>query len=432
MSSPLAIASVTAALKSLIDTGLTAFDLSSIGSYSVTALPPDRVETGQTEPNQVNLFLYQVTPNLGWRNAGLPATDGNGARAGGTPLALDLHYLLTAYGSKDTNAEVLLGFAMFLLHENPVLTRAYLRSVLVPSPWGASLPAVDLADQIELVKLTPAFLSTEDLSKMWTAMQARYRTTMAYMASVVLIQPGPGGKVAPPVLKQGPLDRGPVAVGAPGPSLASAHAAASESLPAVRLGDDVVLAGANLLKSGDPSATQASFEHAQTRIVTTVPVAAGPSPSTLIAHIPSIAEDADAMHEWVPGLYTVTLHTALPEGPQWTTNAVPVALSPIVDVSPLNAGPGDINLTVHCTPRIRPDQEPLVTLIFGSEQVLPAAITTPPGDQQPTELSFALKAVPKGEYLVRLRVNGIDSLPVTMSGTPPQLAFDPSQKVTVA
>src|SRR5205823_12978254 len=161
---------------------------------------------------------------------------------------------------KVTTAEVLLRWAMFLLHQTPVPTRAYPRTVLTPSPWG-SLPAADLADQVELIKITPAFLNTEDLSKMWTAMQARYRTTMAYMASVVLIQPGPGGRVAPPVLKQGSLDRGPFAVTAPGPSLSSARSAVSDSLPGVRLGDDVVLAGANL---GDPPATTASFEHAKT------------------------------------------------------------------------------------------------------------------------------------------------------------------------
>ena len=72
MSSALAIAAVTAALKDLLNDGLLNHDLSPIGSFSVTALPPDRVEVNQNEPNQLNLFLYQVTPNPGWRNHGLP------------------------------------------------------------------------------------------------------------------------------------------------------------------------------------------------------------------------------------------------------------------------------------------------------------------------------------------------------------------------
>ena len=266
MSSPLAIAAVTAALKDLLNDGLLNHDLSSIGSFSVTALPPDRVETGQNEPNQLNLFLYQVTANPGWRNEGLPTMASNGSRIGTAPMALGLHYILTAYGSQDLYAEVLLGYAMFLLHETPVLTRAQLRTVLgAPSPVGGSilpppfgnLSALDLADQVELIKITPSFLNTEDLSKMWTAMQARYRMTMAYMVSVVLIERTPGGRVAAPVLRQGSLDRGPVAVGAPSPTLSSVHAAISELLPAIRLGDDVKLTGSNL---EDPSTMTALFE----------------------------------------------------------------------------------------------------------------------------------------------------------------------------
>jgi hypothetical protein len=111
MSSALAIAAVTAALKDLLNDGLMDHDLSTVGSFSVTAQPPDRVTTGTTELNQLNLFLYQVTPNPGWRNANLPARDNKGARISNPPLALDLHYLLSAYGSQDLNAEVLLGYA---------------------------------------------------------------------------------------------------------------------------------------------------------------------------------------------------------------------------------------------------------------------------------------------------------------------------------
>ncbi len=78
MSNPLAIAAVTATIKDLLNDGLLNQDLSSIGSFSVTSLPPDRISTGQSEPNQLNVFLYQVTPNQGWRNVDLPSRDGSG------------------------------------------------------------------------------------------------------------------------------------------------------------------------------------------------------------------------------------------------------------------------------------------------------------------------------------------------------------------
>ena len=159
MSNALAIAAVTAALKDLIGNGLLGLDLSSIGSVTVSALPPDRIATGQTEPNQLNLFLYQVTPNIGWRNQALPTRDGSGARIGNPPLALDLHYMLTAYGAQDLSAEALLGFAMQFLHETPMLSRAQLRTVLgLPSPPFGNLSALSLADQVEWLKITPQFL----------------------------------------------------------------------------------------------------------------------------------------------------------------------------------------------------------------------------------------------------------------------------------
>jgi len=220
MSSPLAIAGVTAVLKDLLNEGLINHDLSKVGSFSVTALPPDRITIGATEPNQLNLYLYLVTPNQGWRNVALPSRNGKGDRLTNQPLALNLHYMLTAYGSEDFNAEILLGYAMHVLHENPVPTRQQIRRSLggpspvsggilppSPSPFG-SVMADDLADQAELLKVTPQSLSSDEMSKLWTAFQSKYRPSSAYMVSVVLIQATGPTVTALPVLKRGDKDRG--------------------------------------------------------------------------------------------------------------------------------------------------------------------------------------------------------------------------------
>lgn len=437
MSSPLAIAAVTAALKDLLNDGLLNHDLSTIGSFSVSASPPDRITTGLQEPNQLNLFLYQVTPNQGWRNTGLPTRDNRGGNVGSEPLALDLHYLLSAYGSQDFNAEILLGYAMQLLHDTPILSRDKLRIVLgapspvdgtiLPSPFG-NLSAADLADQIELVKLTPVYLSTEELSKMWTAMQARYRPTMAYLASVVLIQSANGARVAPPVLTRGKDDSGPVAVGSPSPTLSGVRPAVSDQLPAMRLGDDLFLNGNNF--SGDATMT-AVFENTKLNIVLEVMSAPVTSPTRLTLHVPAIADDANAMHEWAVGFYNLSLKVTRPNLPAWTTNSVPVALAPLITVNPLNAVPGDINLTITCTPRLRLEQQTQTSLIFGTSQVAPTLITTPGDATQPSTLAFTISGVGQGDYLVRLRVDGIDSLPVKITGSPPRFEFDDQQKVKV-
>jgi Pvc16 N-terminal domain len=200
MSSALAIAGVSAVLTDLLNNGVVDHNLAAtVGPVKVSAKPPDRVPpTTGPDPNQLNLFLYHVAPNPGWRNVALPARDEEGARLTNPPLALDLFYLLTAYGEKDFQAEILLGYAMQLFHETPVLTRDAIRTALRgPSPPvdGSTLPddfkmlaAADLAEQVEQIKIIPQTMSTEEMSKLWTALQTSYRPTAAYQVSVVLIE----------------------------------------------------------------------------------------------------------------------------------------------------------------------------------------------------------------------------------------------------
>lgn len=439
MSGALAIAGVTAALKDLLNDGLLNHDLSSLGSFNVTAQAPDRINTGNNETNLLNLFLYQVTPNLGWRNAGLPSRDGRGQRISNPPLALDLHYLLTAYGTQDLNAEILLGYAMQLLHETPMLTRDQLRTVLGPPPLvdGSFVPGVfgnlsaaDLADQVELIKVAPNFLGAEELSKLWTAMQARYRPSMAYIVSVVLIQADGPVRAPLPVLQRGPDDSGPQAQAAAAPSLLGARNRLSPLWPAVRLGDDVVLTGDRLQPD---SSLAAVFECGRLGVSNELALAAGPAPGELQAHLTATADDAQAGDEWGIGVYAVSVRVAVPNRPAWLTNAVPVALAPRIVASPLAAAAGNpIDLVVDCVPRLRPIQQPGVRLLLGSDTLEPASIDTPPDTTQPTRLHFSVPGLAAGAYVLRLRVDGIDSLPVVLAGTPPHLGFDSAQTLQVA
>jgi hypothetical protein len=279
------------------------------------------------------------------------------------------------------------------------------------------------------VKLTPVFLGTEELSKMWTAMQARYRPTMAYLASVVLIQRSTGARVAPPVLSRGKDDSGPVAVGSPSPTLTDVRPAPSDQLPAMRLGDDLLVTGNNF--TSDTTMT-AVFENAKLKLTREVTPAPTTSPTRLTVHVPGIGDDVNAMHDWAVGFYTLSLKVARPNLPAWTTNGVPIALAPLIVVSPLNAVPGDIDVTITCTPRLRSEQQAQTSLIFGTSQIAPTMITTPADPTQPTTLTFTVPGVVKGDYLVRLRVEGIDSLPVQLTGSPTRLEFDEQQKVKVS
>jgi Pvc16 N-terminal domain len=188
MSSPLSIATVTSVIKSVLENGLVMHGATTVvGELAVTALPPDRITTGADERSQLNIYLYRITPNTAWRAIPTGGEQPNGARS--VPLSLDLHYLLTAYGERDYHAETLLGSAMELLHETPVLTRETIAPTLASLAERDRSSAPDFADVIDFIDritLSPEFLSMEDLTKLWSALQARFRLSATYQASVLM------------------------------------------------------------------------------------------------------------------------------------------------------------------------------------------------------------------------------------------------------
>ncbi len=204
MSNVLSIAAVTAVLKVLLENGLVSDPIAaSVGDVIVTALPPDRISVEADERAQINLFLYQVTQNrnVDWVSQEFRSRhsriNGN-PRSPTPPLALDLHYLLTAYGAKDFQAELLLGYAMHLLHKTPAITSDIIENTLINasttntssafSQAVASVSVSDLAEQIGQIKLTPEFFNMEETSKLWSALQTHYRPSATYLASMVLIE----------------------------------------------------------------------------------------------------------------------------------------------------------------------------------------------------------------------------------------------------
>ena len=203
MSNALAIAAVTAVLKDLLENGLVSDSITtSVGDVIVSALPPDRISVETDECALINLFLYQVTQNRNadWISQEMrlrnPRQMGE-PRSTNPPLALDLHYLLTAYGAKDFQTEILLGYVMQLLHEIPVLTPDIIHTALkgastvnsssILSQALATVSVSDLADGLGQIKIYPEFFSMEETSKLWSALQTHYRPSAAYRASMVLI-----------------------------------------------------------------------------------------------------------------------------------------------------------------------------------------------------------------------------------------------------
>src|SRR5262250_3673227 len=94
-----------------------------------------------------------------------------------------------------TARQALLGYAVFFLHQNPVLSRSDINSALgalppsYPAPFATALGHSGLADQVEMIKITPATLGREEMAWLWTALKADYRPTFPFQVSVVLIEP---------------------------------------------------------------------------------------------------------------------------------------------------------------------------------------------------------------------------------------------------
>jgi hypothetical protein len=433
MSSPLAIAAVTAVLLDLLNDGMIDHDLSAVGSVKVTASPPDRVTTGASEPNQLNLFLYQVTPNLGWRNNALPSHDARGTRLTNPPLALNLHYLLTAYGSEDLNSEILLGYGMELLHDLRTLPREAIRRSLAADVVKASLIpkddqdrfAADLADQIEQIKITPHYLNADELTKLWTAMQSRYRPTVAFEVSVVLIEGRRRVRSALPVLTQGSEDSGPVGRASLVPGFPTLIAAAVQDVhgrgrAAAQLGDTLRLSGFNLAGQ----TVTAQFQHPHLDAPFERPgVVDG---DTISVALPSAADPEST--DWLAGIYGLSLRIEQ-GGRESTTNELPLAIAPaIVSALPMivaRGGDGAAAVTVTSFPPVHPGQR--ASLLIGGDEY-PASRIQVASDQIAVTIP---NAEPTAHPLpIRLRVDGVETALVPdISARPPR--YDPAQTVSI-
>lgn len=423
MSTALAIGGVTAVLRDRLNDGMVNHNVAGVvgSTVTVSVLPPDRVAAPDgSESSQLNLFLYHVTPNLGWRNEGLPSRDATGRhRLSNPPLALDLHYLLSAYSGGDLHAEILLGYAMQLMHEFPVLTRDNIREALTPSPdAGSALPPAlralaesGLADQMEQLKISPLTLSTEEISKLWTATQSSYRPTAAYQVSVVLIEATRPTRSAPPVLSRGPVvagvERGVVVSPSLVPPLPTIEVLRPEGdQPVVTLGSAVVLEGHHL----DGTNREVVLSNGKFGIEETLSAIGSPADDSLSFEIPA-ARAAD----FPAGIYDVSARLVRPgETEPRSTNRLAAVVAPEITNLPLTVNPvgGDASFSIDFTPSLRAGQQ--VMLLLGQDGHAPLAFTAPANT-----LDFVVEDAPLGTHLARLRIDGIESPSVDRGKTPP-------------
>ncbi|MCX5440323.1 Pvc16 family protein [Streptomyces sp. NBC_00056] len=205
MSNALALAHVTQALALLLESNLgPEIDMAvKVEPRKPPADPP-------TEPT-ISVFLYQVTPDTSQRNNDLPTRAADGTLVKRPVAALDLHFLITAYGDEtELVGQRLIGSVVRALHEIPVLPK----DIIELAGERPYLAGSDLAESAQRVRFTPTVMDVDETSKLWGMLyQTPYTLSVVYQAALVLID----GRETPVAGK--PVERPEVRVlpfGAPG------------------------------------------------------------------------------------------------------------------------------------------------------------------------------------------------------------------------
>jgi hypothetical protein len=190
MSTYRGIAVVTRTLQQLLS------NASTVVAQTVVKLgPPEELKPGGGPV--VNLFLFNARPTEYHRNLDLPGRDAAGTIVGRPVVGLELDYLISFTGDRNSyEPELLLGSCVAALEASSVLTPADVGAAVAGASNG--LVPSDLAEAIEVYPLN---LDIEERSKLWSVFfQVPYKLSVEYRARTVLIDAGPVPPSVRPVL----------------------------------------------------------------------------------------------------------------------------------------------------------------------------------------------------------------------------------------
>lgn len=403
MSNFLAVATVTATLRRLLQQAVA----QDVSGAAVTNVRPDEAGSGLPVTG-VNLFLYQVTPNAGLRNLDLPTRRDDGSVSCPPEAALDLHYLLTFHGDESIlEPQRMLGSAVRTLHARPVLSRQQIEETLADPAFGF-LAGSDLADAVERVRLVPMGLTLEEQSQLWLGAFSQFPFVLSttYRASVLLLtadEEQPSGAL--PVrrrqflvkpFRQPAIDAVQAAGGPLDPIVAGAD---------VRLRGRRFLADVTRVRVGGQELDPASVS--DTEIVFTLDAPAL-DPAALRAGVQAV----QVLQPFLVG-------TPSEERAGVESNAAPLVLRPTMvsasaaGVTDLGGGTvaGDVDLEVVPPVGARQRLVLLLNPAPGSAATTAYSFLAPSRPADSSSPTVAVTAVEAGDYLVRLQVDGAESLP---------------------
>lgn len=378
MSNFLAIATVTETLRQMLDAAVS----SDIAGAKATAAKPS--ESGE---KSVNIYLYQVGPNPSWRNDDLPSRRGDRTLVQRPRAALDLSYLFTFYGDEaHQEPQQIMGCVISTLHSRPALTRQQIREAVKHADF---LKGSDLDEEIELVRFTPISLSLEELNNLWSGFfQIPYSLSMAYQASVVFVEGKDIAETPLPV-----LDRNLYVISMRQPLIEEVTAEQGPGQP-IFADSRLIVKGKNL--RGDVTGVMIGEKEIkpdevwETRISLKLP-------SGLRAGIRSL----QVVHEMMMG--------TPPEVHRGSeSNVEAFALRPRIEIK-------EGSTSIKVDPEVGKDQRVVVFLneINRPDDKKPPACYTlvlASRTADSSEISLPLNGVKAGDYLVRIQVDGAQSI----------------------
>jgi hypothetical protein len=152
------------------------------------AVPRDQFPNAQFELYQmsnfqqpmeegISLFLYRIAANTSRRN--LPPTTGPDGRRFRPPIPVDLYYIATAWAPTAVRQQRLLGWAIRMFEDVPVLPTGLLNN------YG---PEPEIFKQGETVELILDSLTLQDLNNFWGVSKSSLQLSVGYIARMLHIQ----------------------------------------------------------------------------------------------------------------------------------------------------------------------------------------------------------------------------------------------------
>jgi len=385
MSNFFAIATVTAAIVNVLQA-----IKQDVAGATITAKPLD-VSNSEAPSNRLNVFLYRITPNIGYRNANLPTYNQGGELVRSPLISIDLHYLLTAYGAQndDLMAHQILASAMRIMEENAILTKKVIRdTVATVSKLTFGDRSSDLADQIENIRLSFSNISIEELSNIWSSSQTNYRLSATYQASVVLLESTSQPKIAP-VVRDRMLYVLPITesfIESIEPQIVEYGPKAKIRIIGRNLKADAVRVYIDNISFAPREQDTVNPDRISMKIPEGLPVG---------------LRQVRVVQPMMMGLPPKEHETA------FSSNTVPFILCPsIVSLSPQKIMPGN-DLTVRFLPPAKPADD--VSILIGNKIIsVPKRLeNTPPIQEVTVKIPEDTKP---DRYIVRIRINNTDSL----------------------